>query len=420
MLVGKENVPVKAHVKKRFFSLLRPYLFFSVLAIAWHAFLWYGFQCTEVSTVYLGKDLLLRDVAVTVGGMGIGTLWFLPVLFVVDAMLVIVISYICKSPHGEENKSRKKSRSDENKNSKENKHKVEGKIGEKDIDSGGVTIAANCKNGASISVAAFALIVVLFFLFYFFHDIFEAFSEAGGVNLTAEGNLVLTVFYKYCQTFDRICLGFAYGLLGYLLGSWRRGREKQEYKSTHRQVLEQKQAQEQYYLGQEDMKQKQAHEQHCLEQEDRKQKQQSEQKPYTTLGMLLMGIVIAIVGKLTGFAIPFEVGCCVALFGVCFLLADAAARESSDSKQMGEILKKPVICLVNALAWCGRYSLDITIIHYIFLRPLEVMVVNAFWVPPYDVRYGCLLLAINLPTTILCCKLFNLISAYRKIMGRSK
>ena len=78
-------------LRKRFRSLIIPYISFSILAVVWHTFLCVGLGCREISNSYFGWTLVLRDVFCMLSGLGIGTLWFLPVLFFTYALLVITV-----------------------------------------------------------------------------------------------------------------------------------------------------------------------------------------------------------------------------------------------------------------------------------------------------------------------------------------
>ena len=87
---------IKGRIKRKFISLFTPYLFFSIITILWHIIICVFFDNTEVSTEYFGLEIIKRDVFCMVSGIGIGTLWFLPVLFVSYTFLLI-ISYIIKN-----------------------------------------------------------------------------------------------------------------------------------------------------------------------------------------------------------------------------------------------------------------------------------------------------------------------------------
>ena len=82
---------VISKLRKRFKSLIIPYISFSMLAIVWHIILCVGLGCTEVSENYFGWTLILRDIFCMGSGLGIGTLWFLPVLFVTYALVLITL-----------------------------------------------------------------------------------------------------------------------------------------------------------------------------------------------------------------------------------------------------------------------------------------------------------------------------------------
>lgn len=71
-----------ALVKHKFFSLLYPYFSFSVITVVFHAILTFLFRNQYIAEHFQGYRLILRDIVSLFSGMGIGTLWFLPVLFI--------------------------------------------------------------------------------------------------------------------------------------------------------------------------------------------------------------------------------------------------------------------------------------------------------------------------------------------------
>ena len=71
-------------------SLIVPYLVYSLFTIVWHIIICVGFNNTVVSDMFTGWELIYRDLFCMVSGFGIGTLWFLPVLFVCYAVLTII------------------------------------------------------------------------------------------------------------------------------------------------------------------------------------------------------------------------------------------------------------------------------------------------------------------------------------------
>lgn len=172
--------------------------------------------------------------------------------------------------------------------------------------------------------------------------------------MTADGNLWMTAFYKYCNTLSRICYGYAFSLFGYLIGrgakmSWRY-----------------------FFAG--------------------------------TIVFAAIAIITAVIG-MSGTWL-FTIGSSLCFFYAVLWLS-----------QMIKKLGGPYP-IGRALAWCGKMSLDITVIHYLFVRPVEAMIVNRYWTDAYDARYGMLLLAINLPVTILLAALLNHSNRYRRMMGR--
>ncbi len=92
---------VKKAIGRKFKGLLIPYVSFSILTIIWHIIIGVGFGNTIVSDTYTGWKLILRDIFCMFGGIGVGTLWFLPPLFFSYAALQIV-KYLAygKTKHG--------------------------------------------------------------------------------------------------------------------------------------------------------------------------------------------------------------------------------------------------------------------------------------------------------------------------------
>lgn len=78
----------KNNLKNKFYSLIKPYCWFSFFALLWHVFL-IIINCKYVSDTYFGLNLIVRDFVCFISGIGIGTLWFLPVLFVSYSLLHI-------------------------------------------------------------------------------------------------------------------------------------------------------------------------------------------------------------------------------------------------------------------------------------------------------------------------------------------
>ncbi|MCD7747231.1 MAG: acyltransferase family protein [Firmicutes bacterium] len=82
LLFYKIEDNLKHLIKKKFISLAIPYVCFSLCAICWHTILSVFGGYTNISDTYTGWMLILRDLFCFVSGLGIGTLWFLPVLFI--------------------------------------------------------------------------------------------------------------------------------------------------------------------------------------------------------------------------------------------------------------------------------------------------------------------------------------------------
>ncbi len=77
-----EQVDIKSFVQKRFRSLGIPYLWFSLILLAFDVF--------YLLLGHIEWPILLRDVYKTFVFRGIGTLWFLPVLFLGELLFVFV------------------------------------------------------------------------------------------------------------------------------------------------------------------------------------------------------------------------------------------------------------------------------------------------------------------------------------------
>lgn len=149
---------IKVKIKRKFISLIIPYLIFSILTIFWHIIICVVLGNTEVSAEYFGWNLIARDIFCMVSGIGIGTLWFLPVLFVSYSFLLIISAVMID---------------------KNNKFK-------------------------------FIFLGLLFILFATFSQII--------CNLNFSGNgLIETMISKYINTIYRILYGTAYSILGYLI-----------------------------------------------------------------------------------------------------------------------------------------------------------------------------------------------------------
>lgn len=87
----KAGCETHLRIKKKFLYLIKPYVLYSFITIIWHAVTVLGFNCTEVSETFFGTKLLYRDFFCFISGIGIGTLWFLPVLFISFVISEIII-----------------------------------------------------------------------------------------------------------------------------------------------------------------------------------------------------------------------------------------------------------------------------------------------------------------------------------------
>ena len=93
---SKKDQPLKTAIFDEFKRLIVPYVSFSILAIVWHIIICVIFDNTCVSDIYTGWEVILRDVFCFFSGLGIGTLWFLPVLFVSYAVSLVTVRYANK------------------------------------------------------------------------------------------------------------------------------------------------------------------------------------------------------------------------------------------------------------------------------------------------------------------------------------
>lgn len=154
--INKSGVIKKT--KKKFISLITPYLCFSILTILWHIIICVVLGNTEVSAEYFGWNLIARDIFCMASGIGIGTLWFLPVLFVSSTFLLII----------------------------------------------------SCVIGDKNNKIKFILLGVLFIIL--------ATISQRIYNSDFSGNgLLNSIMYKYMNTIYKILNGTAYSILGYLI-----------------------------------------------------------------------------------------------------------------------------------------------------------------------------------------------------------
>ena len=80
---------IKGNIINKFISLIIPYVCFSILAIVWQGVLAVCFDCTVISPTYTGYKLVFRNIFCFISGLGIGVLWFLPVLFCAYTMVAV-------------------------------------------------------------------------------------------------------------------------------------------------------------------------------------------------------------------------------------------------------------------------------------------------------------------------------------------
>lgn len=88
---GTEKGSLAVQIKKKFIDLFFPYVIFSSLAIVWQGILAVGLRCQEISGNYTGWSIVWRNLYCMLSGVGIGTLWFLPVLFVTYTLLAVTV-----------------------------------------------------------------------------------------------------------------------------------------------------------------------------------------------------------------------------------------------------------------------------------------------------------------------------------------
>lgn len=85
-----DNFSIKDEILNKLISLGIPYLFFSLISIIFNIIFMF-FSNTHVNSNYNGINLILKDVYCLISLKGIGTLWFLPVLFISFSLFVIII-----------------------------------------------------------------------------------------------------------------------------------------------------------------------------------------------------------------------------------------------------------------------------------------------------------------------------------------
>lgn len=88
------NCDCKSLIRRRFFQLLIPYCSFSFLSIICHIVLIGLGLDFFVSSQYSGFNLFFRDIVMFFSGIGIGTLWFLPILFFSILFFIVLYSFL--------------------------------------------------------------------------------------------------------------------------------------------------------------------------------------------------------------------------------------------------------------------------------------------------------------------------------------
>ena len=87
-------------IKRKLKILLVPYVAFSLLTIIYHVFICVLLGNTYVSDMYSGWTVVLRDFFCFFSLLGIGTLWFLPILFFSYSLLIFFIDLLhCWKSH---------------------------------------------------------------------------------------------------------------------------------------------------------------------------------------------------------------------------------------------------------------------------------------------------------------------------------
>lgn len=85
--VKSESPDIRSLVVKRFNQLIKPYIWFSILILLFDLILW---LFREQSTTFILKEFFY-----TITLRGIGTLWFLPVLYIAELIFVRSLSHKC-------------------------------------------------------------------------------------------------------------------------------------------------------------------------------------------------------------------------------------------------------------------------------------------------------------------------------------
>lgn len=85
--IKSEKPTLRKLATKRFKGLIKPYIWFSILILLFDSILW---LFKEQSTLFLLKELFY-----TITLRGIGTLWFLPVLYIAELIFIRSLSHKC-------------------------------------------------------------------------------------------------------------------------------------------------------------------------------------------------------------------------------------------------------------------------------------------------------------------------------------
>lgn len=278
-MMGTKKGVLAGDIKKKFIGLIFPYVIFSCLAIVWQGILAVGFGCQEISGNYTGWNIVWRNLYCMLSGVGIGTLWFLPVLFVTYTLLAVTV-YLTGVPGRKQN----------------------------------------------------IVMAVLFLLAELLSVIVSESSLTGGGMLNA-------VFSSYQNMLYRILYGFAYSLIGYLFHVF-----YQKYGKNIKFVLE---------------------------------------------GTVIC-LLLSIVGWYIESMLVFEFGVNILFFLASLFLFDCYQGLGS----------KPVM---RQILYCGQNSLAIMISHYIFLLPLEKMLLKQLnsYQNCSAIAQDWIFFAVNLITTLI-------------------
>lgn len=148
---------LNTYIKKQLRSIIYPYLMFSLVLVLLHI-------CENMLTSRNIIKAFLRDCLVTISGMGVGALWFLPTLFFANISVNKIV---------------------------------------RQAKSGGGSIL--CLTICLIVFASFTSFIVE--KFQFFHD-----------SSSENYSVICNFIWEYCSSISRIIVAISYILMGYLIG----------------------------------------------------------------------------------------------------------------------------------------------------------------------------------------------------------